>query len=188
MPFVACVSRGYRMIQASVDQAAAPSGPGGACGSPSRAPQARRAPALWGCLAGLPRSAACTWPGLVDSSWAADRLPPALCRFPHSCEKLWHIRSWQSLSQAKNHSPRISQVLTHVMGLVGDLQSFFFSIYEIVQLPMASGPLSCLLDASPIKFPWSSLSSLEIWIFMCCFGTKDVPLIWPYVTEFVMCL
>ena len=46
MPFVACVSRGCRMIQASVDQATAPPGPGGACGSPSRAPQARRAPAL----------------------------------------------------------------------------------------------------------------------------------------------
>lgn len=131
---------------------------------------------------------------LLDLAWAAGPYPG--CRWtttspvsvPSSWETPWHVHSWQSSSQALNHFPQISRVLTHVMGLVGGLQSFFFSIYEILWLPMASGPLRCLSDTPPINFPWLSLSSLKISIFMHCYWDKGHAINLALCFEFAICL
>ena len=109
---------------------------------------------------GSTRAAALASPGALPAlAWAAGPYPGRrwTATSPVSAPSSWgtrrHVHPWQSSSQALNHFPQISRVLTHVMGLVGGLQSFFFSIYEILWLPMASGPLRCLSDTPPINFP-----------------------------------
>lgn len=99
--------------------------------------------------------------------------------FPHPCEKLWHIHSWQSPSQALNHFAHISRTLTHMMGLVGDLQSFFFSIYVIMHSLWLLDLSAAFLLSLPSIFRDHLFPALKYTSVCIVAGIREMPMTFP---------